>query len=185
MTSRSDSVRQATITYHSCNIVLEVNVHIEGIGERREIVLAKLPDELLYDKHNEAEQYVLPFVAAVQHGDERAIAEVARALRAKMDGDEKGSYYDPRGFDRDEWLPKLLCRVGQCGHSVVANSTFCPNHAKAYAECPCGHLASDHMSEEDAGGCLPTCQCQLSVEEVTASQASSGAGAPGTTQHRR
>lgn len=58
----------ATIVYVSCNIVLEVDVTIEGFGTRREVVLALLPPELAND-HDAAEQYVLPFVAAVQHGE--------------------------------------------------------------------------------------------------------------------
>ena len=119
------SAREAKIEYFSCNIVLEVNVTIEGFGTRRMAVLAWLPGELM-DDHDAAEQHVLPFVAAVQHGDPRAIAKVARALNAESEGAAiYETYYDPTGFDRDEWMPKLLCRVGDCGKPVAPGSTYC------------------------------------------------------------
>lgn len=41
---------------------------------------------------------------------------------------DESTYYDPTGFDRDEWLPKLLCRVGRCGKPVAPGSTFCRPH---------------------------------------------------------
>lgn len=108
------------IEYFSCNIVLEVNVTSDGFT-RREVVLARLPSDLLND-HDGAVQYVLPFVAAVQHGDEHAIEEVARALR-------ENDYFDPTGFDPDKWLPYLLCRVGRCGRPVVSGLEYCTHHS--------------------------------------------------------
>jgi len=126
------SEREAVITYWSCNIVLEVNVAIEGFDTRRDTVLALLPPELAND-HDAAERHVLPFVAAVQHGDARAIAEVARVLNAQNDPERmvgESVYYDPTKYDGHH---RLLCRIGGCGMAVMPpGSTHCPEHAEIW-----------------------------------------------------
>jgi hypothetical protein len=90
----------AFIEYASCDLVLEVNATWTDKTTTREIILGALPPELLYD-HARAVRHVMPFVEAFKRGDERAVAEVLRALRAQQqhrDWLSKGllvCYYDP------------------------------------------------------------------------------------------
>lgn len=90
----------AFIEYASCDLVLQVNVTWTDKTTTRETILGVLPPELLYN-HEGAVRYVMPFVEAFKRGDERAVAEVLRALREQQrhrNWLSKGMlvcYYDP------------------------------------------------------------------------------------------
>ncbi len=79
-----------SMTYHSCDLVLEVNVLWRERGMQRELILGALDGDE-HEVYAKAIARVRPFVAAFIAGDARAIAEVKRALLAQR---ERGTLWD-------------------------------------------------------------------------------------------
>lgn len=126
-----------SITYHSCSLVLEVNVQSSRRGLSREAVLGSYPSKLegQVDMGQPAwwfdcpiHELVRPFVEAVKRQDRIALEEVERVLRAEhrresafrcaLDAEEEPPLvmYDPEVYDR-----AAVCQNPKCSSLAVEN----------------------------------------------------------------